>query len=87
MIPCGTFSVYSSAAAPASRPPSRNVNMMMRSRDTPISVAVFGSWATARMPRPNFVRLIARSVSTARTNAAAMMTRVTLETVAPKIVN
>ena len=61
--------------------------MMMRSRDTPISVAVVGSWATARMPRPNFVRLIARSVSTAKISAAAMITRVTLETVAPKMVN
>ena len=61
-MPCGTFSVYSSAAAPASMPPMRNVVMMMRSRETPISVAVVGSWATARMPRPNLVRLIAMSV-------------------------
>ena len=40
------------AAAPASRPPMTKVVMMMRSLLTPISVAVSGSWATARMPRP-----------------------------------
>ena len=44
--------------------------MMIRSRDTPINVAVIGSCATARMPRPNFVRLIARSVSSAKISAA-----------------
>ena len=54
--------------------------MMMRSRETPISVAVVGSWATARMPRPNLVRLIAMSVSSASTSAATMITIVTLET-------
>ena len=86
-MPCGTFSVYSRAAAPASRPPMRNVVMMMRSRETPISVAVVGSCATARMPRPNFVRLIAMSVSRAKTNADTMITSVTLVTMAPKMVN
>ena len=30
---------------------------MTRSRLTPISAAVSGSWATARMPRPSRVRL------------------------------
>ncbi|CPU31483.1 Uncharacterised protein [Mycobacteroides abscessus] len=54
-MPCGTFNVYSSAAAPASRPPMTKVAMMMRSRETPISVAVVESCATARMPRPNLV--------------------------------
>ena len=39
------------------------------------------------MPRPNRVRLMAVSVSSASISAAAMMTRVTLLTSAPKIVN
>ena len=45
--------------------------MMTRSRETPISVAVVGSWATARMPRPNFVRLIANVGQHARTKRRA----------------
>ena len=61
--------------------------MMMRSRDTPIRVAVFGSWATARIPRPNLVRLIAMSVSSASTVAATTMTMVMLVTEAPNTWN
>ena len=61
--------------------------MITRSRDTPISVAVVGSWATARMPRPNFVRLTNTSVATASTIAETMMIKVMLVTIAPKIVN
>ena len=61
--------------------------MMIRSRETPISVAVVGSWATARMPRPNLVRLMTMSVSRAKMSADAMITSVTLVTLAPKTVN
>ena len=46
----------------------RNVSMMTRSRLTPISVAVVGSWATARMPRPNLVRLTNWSATTIMTS-------------------
>ena len=60
---------------------------MMRSRETPIRVAVVGSCATARIPRPNFVRLIAMSVSRASTKAATTITMVMLETDAPKMWN
>ena len=41
--------------------------MMTRSRDTPMRVAVTGSCATARMPRPNLVPLTNRSVTKAST--------------------
>ena len=61
--------------------------MMTRSRETPIRVAVVGSWATARMPRPNFVRLTNMSVPSDSTNAEIRMIRVMLVTEAPKIVN
>ncbi|OLT53243.1 hypothetical protein BJF88_12305 [Cellulosimicrobium sp. CUA-896] len=61
--------------------------MMTRSRETPMSVAVTGSCATARMPRPNLVRLMNRSVARARTSADRMMTSVTFVTGAPPIVN
>ncbi|MNW54477.1 hypothetical protein D3C74_320790 [compost metagenome] len=65
----------------------RNVSMMMRSRETPMSVAVTGSCATARMPRPNLVRLMNMSVARARIRAEKMMMSVTLVTLAPKIWN
>ena len=58
---------------------------MIRSRDTPIRVAVVGSCATARIPRPNFVRLTNVSVAKARTSADPTMTSVMLVTVAPKM--
>ena len=61
--------------------------MMTRSRETPINVAVLGSWATARIPRPNLVRLITTSVSTASTRAAATITSVMLVTDAPNTSN
>ena len=51
--------VQQAPPTPASNPPIRKVLMMTRSRETPIRVAVVGSWATARIPRPNLVRLIA----------------------------
>ncbi|STZ74099.1 Uncharacterised protein [Mycolicibacterium fortuitum] len=60
--------------------------MMIRSRETPINVAVVGSCATARMPRPNFVRLMAMSVRIATTSAAPMTTRVTLVMIASNFV-
>ena len=86
-MPWGTRRVYNSAAAPASMPPMRKVSVMMRSRDTPIRVAVVESWATARMPRPNLVRLMSTSVSRASTSAAPTITHVTLDTEAPKMWN
>ena len=61
--------------------------MMTRSRETPIRVAVFGSWATARTPRPSLVRLSAMSVSNASTSAAPMMTIVVLEIATPNSSN
>jgi len=65
----------------------RKVRTMIRSRETPMSVAVTGSWATARIPRPNFVRLMNMSVASARTSAETMMMIVTLVTFAVKSVN
>ena len=65
----------------------RKVSMMTRSRETPIRVAVVESWATARMPRPNLVRLISTSVSSANTSAEPTITQVTFDTDAPKMWN
>ena len=47
-----------------------NVVMMIFSLFTPINVAVSGSWATARMPRPVRDLLMKRSVTTIMMTAA-----------------
>ena len=47
----------SAPPAPASSPPSTKVNITTRSMFTPMSWAVSGSCAVARMPRPSRLRL------------------------------
>ena len=61
--------------------------MMTRSLLTPISVAVSGSWATARMPRPNLVRLMNWSVTTISTIAATKIVICWLSMIVPKTSN
>ncbi len=50
-----------------------NVMTMVRSFETPIRVAVSGSCATARMPRPVRLRRMNRSVPTMSSTAATTM--------------
>ena len=61
--------------------------MMTRSRLTPISVAVAGSCATARMPRPSRLRFTNWSAMTNIAIDARMMMSCRFVTGAPKIVN
>ena len=60
---------------------------MTRSRLTPISVAVAGSWATARTPRPSRVRFTKVSAAKNIAIEATMMMICRFVTGAPKIRN
>ena len=61
-----------------------NVIWMIRSLFTPMSVAVSGSCATARMPRPVRVRRMNQSVATIRSTDAITMISCWLFTIVPK---
>ena len=73
--------------APARMPPRRNVSATTRSMLTPMSCAVSGSWAVARMPRPSRLRRTNWSRATIRTMAATKTSTLSVRTWASPIVN
>ena len=75
------------AATPAMRPPSRKVANTTRSMLTPMSTAVSGSWAVARMPRPSRVPLTKRSRMIITTTAATITRSLSLRTSPAPILN
>src|SRR5205807_4061701 len=69
------------------RTPSRKVSRTTLSMLTPISTAVSGSWAVARMPRPSRVRATKRSSTTMSTRAATTTRSLSLRTLPSPIRN